>query len=185
MGMASSWAIWIASVITWVASETSSVEEMERESGRQVSREGEEEEGEEPGQASQPVKILSRSDLEKNMEKNKNKLILLHIYSHTKKGEVENMERRIVEKISHAIFLDADLDEDWTMDFFWTKEGKKRSKYFLVVFSPTKVDFDAIHSLFSQWGITPLGYTQMGPSGPIWGVPEWVHHTVVYGIRVK
>ncbi|CAG0901868.1 unnamed protein product [Darwinula stevensoni] len=34
MGMASFWAIWIASVMTWVALETSSAEEMERESGR-------------------------------------------------------------------------------------------------------------------------------------------------------
>ncbi|CAG0890335.1 unnamed protein product [Darwinula stevensoni] len=63
----------------------------------------------------------------------KNKLIVIHIYSHTsvKIWEVENMEGRIAEKMSHAIFLDADLDADWTRGFFWTDAQRKRSNYFL------------------------------------------------------
>ncbi|CAG0888332.1 unnamed protein product, partial [Darwinula stevensoni] len=122
------------------------------------------------------TKILSLSDLSAFIAKIQakrsklKKLVVIHIYSHTsvKIEEVENIERGIVAKMSHATFLHADLDADWTKDLFWDDNDRKKSPYWIIVMSETPADLDAIHELFSQWDITPLGYTEMGPEGPTW-----------------
>ncbi|CAG0895148.1 unnamed protein product [Darwinula stevensoni] len=80
------------------------------------------------------TKIFSLSELSAFLEKNKhkpNKLVVIHTYSHTRvaDGEVEMVERRIVKEISHAIFLDADLDADWTKDLFYNDNERETSNY--------------------------------------------------------
>ncbi|CAG0898762.1 unnamed protein product [Darwinula stevensoni] len=80
------------------------------------------------------TEIRSRSDLITFIENNK-KLIVIHVYSHTSVTieEVEHMERETLKKMSDIIFLDADLDSDWPMNFFWNKDDRKRSNYWIVI----------------------------------------------------
>ncbi|CAG0900385.1 unnamed protein product [Darwinula stevensoni] len=82
--------------------------------------------------------------------KNKKDVIIIHIYSHTSMivEEVEKMKRRIAREISHAIFLDADLDADWTGDYFWI--DRTRSGYWIVVLTKTMNDWTSIDQLFAQ-----------------------------------
>ncbi|CAG0887786.1 unnamed protein product [Darwinula stevensoni] len=59
------------------------------------------------------TKVVSQSSLLIYLHTHKKKLIVIHFYSHTsvKKGEVEKMERRIVEKIRRVQWRLASREE--------------------------------------------------------------------------
>ena len=138
------------------------------------------------------TKISSLSDLSAYMERNKhkpNKLIVIQIYSHKsgETGKVEVMKKRIIKEMRHAIFLDADLDDDWTVDLFWNANDRKRSNYWFIFMSETPEYLKTIHDLSSQWGISALGYFEGskwvfgGYSGKVYPSGYTIH---VYGIGI-
>ncbi|CAG0900543.1 unnamed protein product [Darwinula stevensoni] len=71
------------------------------------------------------VQRIQMPDLLAFIKENKDKLIVIHVYSHArvKIVDVEKIKRRIVEKLSHAVSLDADLDDTEVMEFFRPKRS--------------------------------------------------------------
>ena len=82
-------------------------------------------------------------------------------------AEVEKMEKRIKAKISDVIFLDVDLDNDWTENFF--VDGKlNRSDYWIIVMSQARSSMDSIEEILCQWSIHGkfIGFA--------WSLPQWI-----------
>ncbi|CAG0900544.1 unnamed protein product [Darwinula stevensoni] len=79
-------------------------------------------------------------DLLAFIKENKDKLIVIHVYSHArvKIVDVEKIKGRIVEKLSHAVFLDADLEDTEVMEFFcsWKQPAKQRFVNVVMLFIP-------------------------------------------------
>ncbi|CAG0894329.1 unnamed protein product [Darwinula stevensoni] len=106
-------------------------------------------------------------------ENQQNSLIIIHVYSHKskKKIEAEDVKRKIVERISHAIFLEADLHADWIKDFFWNYNERKRSDYWIIVMSQTPADLWTICDLTSKWGCISVGHPHSKFVGGCIGIP--------------
>ncbi|CAG0892383.1 unnamed protein product [Darwinula stevensoni] len=97
-----------------------------------------------------------------------NELVAIHVYSHARvtTEEVEEMERRISGKMTHIVFLDADLDADWTLHYFgselWNEKLKLiGSDYWIILKARTSADLDDMDDFFSSipsfripnWGV--------------------------------
>ncbi|CAG0884448.1 unnamed protein product [Darwinula stevensoni] len=87
------------------------------------------------------AKIFSRDDLLAFIKENKNKLIVIHVYS--RGGDVEKIKRRIMEKFFldpgfFLVFLDADLEDTEVMEYFcsWKQPAKQRFVNVVMLFIP-------------------------------------------------
>ncbi|CAG0891635.1 unnamed protein product [Darwinula stevensoni] len=104
-----------------------------------------------------------------NKDKDSPRIVFINAYSHTsvRMVEVEKMEKKIKAKMSDVVFLDVDLDSDWTENFF--VDGKlDKSGHWIIVMSQAHSSLDAIGEILRQWDIRGeyVGFA--------WSLPQWI-----------